>query len=292
MHTPPTLLLAIAAVALAVGCNHVTEETITGTRPVLDGPRGALKSPEQQASEAATAKLTDYYQLKARLAADPAADLAILDDVAAGPALDTLRADITAARTRPPAPVETVLQTAITSHDVPKDKDGTPIPGTATVRLDICIGTPQPADQAMKTMYVQPVMTDTAWPDPAGWRVTASTHYPICRATVCIENREEAATIMTSTMRRTTSPRPHASPSASPRPAAAPTTHRHRHLSPTPPPPHSTDRHTHQPPDTRRPSETASPRESQRLLRGMGTGKRGFDGGDRSDEYGRRWAGP
>ncbi|MDF3309511.1 hypothetical protein P3H15_31320 [Rhodococcus sp. T2V] len=165
-----------AAMCLTASCSILTPEPVTletNTGPTFTGPPGSGKSPEQQAGEATLVKVNEYYTVLARLSADPAANPADLDTVAAGNFLQSTKRDITAHRIEANAGEVKVLKNTITRHNIPIDENGVPTPGTATIEMDVCLA------RATDVLELgKPILTNTAWPDPAGWRVTADYTLP------------------------------------------------------------------------------------------------------------------
>ena len=165
-----------AAMCLTASCSILTPEPVTletNTGPTFTGPPGSGKSPEQQAGEAALVKVNEYYTVLARLSADPAANPADLDNVAAGNFLQSTKRDITAHRIEANAGEVKVLKNTITRHNIPIDENGVPTSGTATIEMDVCLA------RATDVLELgKPILTNTAWPDPAGWRVTADYTLP------------------------------------------------------------------------------------------------------------------
>ena len=165
-----------AAMYLTASCSILTPQPVTletNTGPTFTGPPGSGKSPEQQAGEAALVKVNEYYTVLARLSTDPAANPADLDNVAAGNFLQSTKRDITAHRIEANAGDVKILKNTITRHNIPIDENGIPTPGTATIEMDVCLARATDVPELGK-----PILTNTAWPDPAGWRVTADYTLP------------------------------------------------------------------------------------------------------------------
>lgn len=185
-----TPLLAAAVVLLLASCSLFGTDTTTldrGSGPMFTGPPGSLKSPEQVAGEAAVAKTDEYYETWSRLTTDPAANPDALDAVAAGTYLDAQKREIAVRRAERLAAAGDlrILSSRIDVHDIPKDEDGVPVPGTATVELTVCLDhthytetrdtTPVPS---ATTTLSKPILKNPVWPDPAGWRVTSDYTLP------------------------------------------------------------------------------------------------------------------
>lgn len=183
-------LLVATSVLLLTGCSLLGTDTTTldrGSGPTFTGPPGSLKSPEQVAGEAAAAKIAEYYATWSRLTTDPVASPDTLDAVAAGTYLDAQKREITVRRAERLAAAGElrILSSRIDVHDIPKDEDGAPVPGTATVELTVCLDrthytetrdtTPVPS---ATTTLSKPILKNAAWPDPAGWRVTSDYTLP------------------------------------------------------------------------------------------------------------------
>lgn len=86
-------LVTATAIVAACGTDGDTYDPApTSTQqPVLTGPEGSLKSPEQQATEAATAKINEFYAVLASIQNDPAVDINKLDGVAVDPVLSGIK---------------------------------------------------------------------------------------------------------------------------------------------------------------------------------------------------------
>lgn len=193
-HPAPILvppLLAAAVVLLLASCSLLGTDTTTldrGSGPTFTGPPGSLKSPEQVAGEAAAAKIAEYYETWSRLTTDPAASPDTLDAVAAGTYLDAQKREIMVRRAERLAATGDlrILSSRIDVHDIPKDQDGVPVPGTATVELTVCLDRTRytetrditPVPSATTTTVSRPILKNPAWPDPAGWRVTSDYTLP------------------------------------------------------------------------------------------------------------------
>ena len=126
-------LVTATAIVSACGTDGDTYDPApTSTQqPVLTGPEGSLKSPEQQATEAATAKINEFYAVLASIQNDPAVDINRLDGVAVDPVLSGIKGDITTQRSKGvvSSGAITVLDTSVTRQEAPKDTDGNPIAG-------------------------------------------------------------------------------------------------------------------------------------------------------------------
>ncbi len=191
---PALLITLISAALITTGCTFFGTDTSAldaTTGPTFTGPPGSLKSPEQQAGEAAVAKVADYYAVLVRLDKDPNADLNALDTVAAGGFLETTKRAVTQRRKDKIAATGDikVLKPTIRNHEIPKDDKGIPTRGTATVELDLCLdrstynekrpdGSSPLDPNRPKTELGKPILKNQSWPDPAGWRVTSEYALP------------------------------------------------------------------------------------------------------------------
>lgn len=185
-------LVTATAIVAACGTDGDTYDPApTSTQqPVLTGPEGSLKSPEQQATEAATAKINEFYAVLASIQNDPAVDINKLDGVAVDPVLSGIKGDITTQRSKGvvSSGAITVLDTSVTKQEAPKDSDGSPIAGEAFVEMRTCVdisalsstlpdGTsalsPNRAPELAKF-----TVRNAAWPDASGWRIASQPTKP------------------------------------------------------------------------------------------------------------------
>ncbi len=186
-------LVTATAIVAACGTDGDTYDPApTSTQqPVLTGPEGSLKSPEQQATEAATAKINEFYAVLASIQNDPAVDINRLDGVAVDPVLAGIKGDITTQRSKGvvSSGAITVLDTSVTRQEAPKDAEGNPpIAGEAFVEMRTCVdisalsstlpdGTsalsPNRAPELAKF-----TVRNAAWPDASGWRIASQPTKP------------------------------------------------------------------------------------------------------------------
>lgn len=174
----PRMIAAIAVLALIslTGCsafNNAAATLETPTEgPTFTGPPGSLKSPEQQATEAALVAVDEYYAVLADVV-KPNADINKLDTVAAGTYLDSTKHILEKDVVDIPNAGGKVIKSTVTTHDIPKDETGTPIPGIATIELNVCLALPDGTQQLGR-----PILTNTTWPNPSGWKVTSDYTLP------------------------------------------------------------------------------------------------------------------
>lgn len=165
----------------------------TTTKPVLTGPAGVDKSPEQQATDSATAKIAEFYATLGAVEADPAKPLEELDRVAGGPVLK-LRDDMALRRSQgiTSTGAITVVNTSVTDLSAPKDEDGNPIPSPdgAWVTTSTCTdvsgwntyrpdGTSTIDPNRSQFELSRITVRNASWPDSSGWRVTSLTPEPV-----------------------------------------------------------------------------------------------------------------
>ncbi|WP_377454623.1 hypothetical protein [Rhodococcoides fascians] len=148
------------------------------------------KSPEQQATDSATAKIAEFYASLGAVEADPAKPVQELDRVAGGPVLPKVSDDISLRRSQgiTSTGAITVVNSTVTDLSAPKDADGNPIPSPdgAFVKTVTCTdisGWLTTFSDGSSTMdpnrgqfeNAQITIRNAAWPDSSGWRVTSLT---------------------------------------------------------------------------------------------------------------------
>lgn len=193
-RTAAAILAVVAAASISVACGTgdtgATPVTTT-TQPVLTGPEGVDKSPEQQATDSAIAKIDDFYASLGAVEADPAKPVEELDRVAGGPVLPKAIADISLRRSQgiTSTGAITVVNSTVTDLSAPKDEDGNPIPSPdgAWVKTVTCTdisgwntvfpdGTSTMDPNRGQFETAQITVRNAAWPDSSGWRVTSETN--------------------------------------------------------------------------------------------------------------------
>ncbi|MBW4818361.1 hypothetical protein [Rhodococcus qingshengii] len=181
-------LVTATAIVAACGTDGDTYDPApTSTQqPVLTGPEGSLKSPEQQATEAAIAKSNEFFAVLAKVENDPATDINVLDTVASGKILEQLKNSVTLRRSQGivGSGAATVIDATSTKVEAPKDADGTPIAEPATVSLRVCVDTSNYEQRRPDGTSVldpsrsmqelgKPTLENPRWPDASGWRVVS-----------------------------------------------------------------------------------------------------------------------
>ena len=180
-------LVTATAIVAACGTDGTADPAPTSTQqPILTGPEGTLKSPEQQATEAAIAKTSEFYAARGQIEADPTAPVEGLNRVAGNPVLDKYAADITLRRSQGITSTGQiqVLNAAVTDLDAPKDADGNPTANPAWVHVEACtdisgwLNTYPDGRSAMdpdrgQFGVVKLTVRNPNWPDSDGWRVTS-----------------------------------------------------------------------------------------------------------------------
>lgn len=160
----------------------------TTTKPVLTGPAGVDKSPEQQATDSATAKIAEFYATLGAIEADPAKPVEELDRTAGGPVAEGYKASMSLRRSQgiTSTGAIVVVNSTVTDLSAPKDADGNPIPSPdgAWVKTVTCTdisgwitkfpdGTPATLPDRGQFETAQITVRNAAWPDSSGWRVTS-----------------------------------------------------------------------------------------------------------------------
>lgn len=189
-RTSAAVLAVIAAASISVACGTGDTEAapVTKTQPVLTGPAGVDKSPEQQATDSATAKIAEFYAARGAVEADAAKPIQELDRVAGGPVLPKVSDDISLRRSQGITSIGsiTVVNSTVTDLSAPKDAEGNPIPSPdgAWVKAETCTdisgwittfpdGTPATLPDRGQFETAQITVRNAAWPDSSGWRVTS-----------------------------------------------------------------------------------------------------------------------
>lgn len=182
-------ILTATAITAACGTDDTDTPAITtSAQPVLNGPEGSQKAPEQQASEAAIAKVNEFYAVRGALDADPAQPVERLTTVAGDPVLGKYTGDITLRRSQGVASTGqiSVVNSKVTDLDAPKDAEGSPIAGPAWVHVEACTDiTTWNSVHADGSSAMDPnrgtyervkfTVRNAEWPDANGWRVTSQT---------------------------------------------------------------------------------------------------------------------
>lgn len=190
-RTGAAILAVVAAASISVACGTGDTEATpvtTTTQPVLTGPEGVDKSPEQQATDSAIAKINDFYASLGAVEADPAKPVEELDRVAGGPVLPKAIADISLRRSQgiTSTGAITVVNSTVTDLSAPKDEDGNPIPSPdgAWVKTVTCTdisgwntafpdGTSASLPDRGQFQTSQLTVRNADWPDSSGWRITS-----------------------------------------------------------------------------------------------------------------------
>ncbi|MBV6762643.1 hypothetical protein [Rhodococcus opacus] len=178
-------ILTATAITAACGTENTDTPAITTTaQPALNGPEGSQKAPEQQASEAAIAKVNEFFAVLARVESDPTIDINTLDTVASGTILDQVKANVTLRRSQ--GIVSTgalnVVDATVTAVDAPIGEDGTPTSGSARADLRVCVdgsdyqqrrpdGSSTLDPNRIPRELGKPTLENVNWPDASGWRV-------------------------------------------------------------------------------------------------------------------------
>lgn len=188
-RTGAAILAVVAAASISVACGTGDTEATpvaTTTQPVLTGPEGVEKSPEQQATEQATAKVNEFFAVLAKVESDPAVDINMLDSVASGRILDQLKANVNLRRSQGivSTGAATVADAFVSELQAPKDADGNPIKEEASATLRVCIdssnydqirpdGTSVLPPDRVRQELGKPTLENVAWPDSSGWRIVS-----------------------------------------------------------------------------------------------------------------------
>ncbi|MGB7236433.1 MAG: hypothetical protein WBD41_10665 [Rhodococcus sp. (in: high G+C Gram-positive bacteria)] len=190
-RTGAAILAVVAAASISVACGTGDTEATpvtTTTQPVLTGPEGVEKSPEQQATDSAIAKIDEFYASRGAVEADPAKAVQELDRVAGGPVLPKVSDDISLRRSQgiTSTGAIVVVNSSVTDLSAPKDADGNPIPSPdgAWVKTETCTdisgwitkfpdGSPATLPDRGQFETAQITVRNAVWPDSAGWRVTS-----------------------------------------------------------------------------------------------------------------------
>lgn len=178
-------LLALALTASACANNH-TELPAALNAPVLTGPPGVMKSPEQQVTEQATAAISHYYDVLSRVTTGTAQD-SDLGSVASGAYLGQLAREIHDLKGPNVTITGSVRAGAITPVKVvaPQDNKKDPIPGQASAELRVCedrstlniTGKPAGAPPA-QTRLRRFVLVNPSWPAAGTWTITTQFAMP------------------------------------------------------------------------------------------------------------------
>lgn len=197
MPTHRTTLAAVitAATLLGVtaGCTGDDNPAplITST-PVLTGIPNEQNdpdlTPDEKVRAAAVTAITDYYDARGRIEADPSTPVTALDQYAGGPVYDGYSASIALRRSQgiTSTGAIAVVTATPTGSSAPVDADGRPIttPDGAWVTVDTCTdisgwnlayqdGTSATLPDRGQFERVQLTVRNAAWPDTTGWRVTS-----------------------------------------------------------------------------------------------------------------------
>lgn len=189
-RTGAAVLAVIAAASISVACGTGDTEAapVTSSQPVLTGPAGVDKSPEQQATDSAVAKVAEFYAAQGAIEANPATPVEELDRVAGNPVSDGYKASISLRRSQgiTSTGAITVVNSTVTDLSAPKDADGNPIqsPDGAWVKTVTCTdisgwittfpdGTAATLPDRGQFETAQITVRNAAWPDSSGWRVTS-----------------------------------------------------------------------------------------------------------------------
>lgn len=164
-------MLVAAALASASCANNQTVLPALDD-PVLAGPEGVLKSPEQQATEQATAAITRYYQVLSGVLSGATAE-AELASVASAPYLQQLQREVHDLKSPEVRIAGTVRAGAVAPVKIvaPQDREKAPIPGQAQAEMRVCEDragltvTGKPADSLPSAARLRRfVLTNPQWP--------------------------------------------------------------------------------------------------------------------------------
>ncbi|MBF6333614.1 hypothetical protein [Nocardia transvalensis] len=166
------LAVVLAITVAACTSNRTDLPALNG--PVLTGPPGVAKSPEQQATEGATAAITHYYEVLSRVLTG-AGDPGELASVAAPPYLDQLQREVGDVKGPDATIAGTVRAGAVSPVKVvaPQDENKAPIPGEAQAEMRVCEDrsglkvTGKPTDAAVTSSRLRRFfLVDAGWPAP------------------------------------------------------------------------------------------------------------------------------
>lgn len=202
--------VAAAAVAVAVvaGCGGgeapppITATFDTSATKVFDGPEGVGKSLQQQATDAATEVITNYYEVMAKLTTtsdgsvsqlktltmdpDPTEVIDNLSATALGgtPMLEASTAEVNAARKARwgGSGEKKVTNWQVTNWQAPADSAGVPEQGVAFVEMRVCVDVSEfkPLLPDKKPAYnpnrrpaqlQKFLVLNKSWPDKSAWRL-------------------------------------------------------------------------------------------------------------------------
>ncbi|MEV6774387.1 hypothetical protein AB0N05_37700 [Nocardia sp. NPDC051030] len=183
MRTPLKLAIALAATVMITGCGSET----TNNTAVIGGESSSSAktssnnaNPQQAASEQAIALVNRYFQTISRLDADPTVTINAVDDVAAGQALTTAKADVTTRRSQGIVITGEIKVVDAKAAEVRLDAK------PASVQVHACLdistrdakfpdGSSANAANRNPRVSSQLTVENPSWPDSRGWRVVADT---------------------------------------------------------------------------------------------------------------------
>ncbi|GAB4590063.1 hypothetical protein [Nocardia sp. IFM 10818] len=171
MNRIPLMLPLTAIVVSMAACTSNSTDVPNLAGAALTGPPGVLKSPEQQATEQATAAITRFYEVLTRVVTGGADEE--LEAVATAPYLDQLRRELADLRA-PEVRVTGSLRAAAASSVkiiAPQDEEKAPIPGQASAELRVCedrsrlqVSGRDPASLPSQTRLRRFVLINPGWP--------------------------------------------------------------------------------------------------------------------------------
>lgn len=183
-------VVAAAAVLSLVGCASNKTALPPSSGPVLDGPKGTLKSPEQMATEQATAAIDEFYKVFSATLTDRGAPPEALSTVAAAQYFGAASAEVKSVRDRDLTVTGVIRASAAVSIRIsaPKDIDGAPIPGEATAEMRVCEdrsglttlgkdGAPVKDPAALPAELRRFAMVNYGWPG-SGWVIVRQMAMP------------------------------------------------------------------------------------------------------------------
>lgn len=183
------IVAAVAVLSLS-GCANNKTALPPPSGPVLDGPKGTLKSPEQMATEQATAAIDEFYRIFSAALTDRGAAPEALSTVATAQYLGAASAEVKSVRDRDLTVTGVVRASAAVSIRIsaPKSVEGAPIPGEATAEMRVCEdrsglstigkdGVPVKDPAALPAELRRFAMVNTGWPG-SGWVIVRQMAMP------------------------------------------------------------------------------------------------------------------
>lgn len=190
LTSAPLIGLLAASTILTAACGNDEAPALPAepSAPVLTGVEGSDKPAEEQAGDAAIAKVADFYAVRGEVDADPAVPVEKLSQVAGDPVLGKYTADAMLRRSEGVTSTGqiTVVSSKVTDLDAPSDESGEPIDGPAWVHVEACTdittwnavradGTSAMDSNRGTYELARFTVRNADWPDASGWRVTSQT---------------------------------------------------------------------------------------------------------------------